>query len=99
MYKVIFLLEAVIDIESADRWYEDKQTNLGSRFKDNTLAAIEKLQSDKIVYKSLYRGLSRIFVKRFPYIVYFRKEKERKEIIVFGVLHMKQSKSNLDKRI
>ena len=99
MYRIIFLLEAVVDIESADRWYEDKQTNLGNRFKENTLAAIDKLQSDKIVYKSLYRGLSRVFVKRFPYIVYFKKEKERKEIIVFGVLHMKQSKSNLDKRI
>ena len=99
MYRIIFLLEAIDDIEGASRWYADKQEGLDSKFKDNILSAIERLQSDKVVYKSIYRGLSRIFVKRFPYTVYFKKKKENKEIIIFGVLHMKQSRLNLDKRI
>jgi toxin ParE1/3/4 len=99
MFRVIFLLEAIDDIESGGTWYFDKQAGLDSKFKDSILATIEKLQSDKIIYSSSYRGLSRVIVKRFPYAVYFRKDMERKEIIIFGILHMKQSRTNLDKRI
>lgn len=99
MYRIILLLPAVHDMETTDRWYEEKQADLGSHFKNNTLAAIEKIKSDKIGYTQLYNGLSRVFVKRFPYVVYFKKDTKRMEIIVFGVLHVKQSKSLLDKRI
>jgi ParE-like toxin of type II ParDE toxin-antitoxin system len=99
MYKIIIMPDAIGDIANADKWYEDKQVGLGSSFKENTFAAVEKLQSDKIVYKSLHRGLCRVFVNRFPYVVYFKKVKERKEIMVFGVLHMKQQRSLLDKRV
>jgi plasmid stabilization system protein ParE len=99
MYKIIFLIEAIEDIENAGNWYEQKQYGLKKRFTDHILAAIEKIQSDKIIYVPAYRGLSRVIVKRFPYIIYFRKNMVGKQITVFGVLHVRQSKTHLDDRV
>jgi plasmid stabilization system protein ParE len=99
MYRIIFLAGALHEIESARNWYGQQQPGVEEKFTENIFAAIEKLQSDKIIYGSIYRGLSRVFVKRFPYIVYFRKNTEHNVIIIFGVLHIKQSRSRLDKRV
>ncbi len=69
MYEVIFLSVVVREIEHAAIWYSDQEHNLGEKFKRNIFAAIEKLQSDKVIHGPAYNDLSRIFVKRFPQYV------------------------------
>ena len=99
MYTIIFLTDAIIDIENAAEWYAERKEGLGDSFKEYTLAAIEKLRSGNITYKIVHRGLSRVIVKRFPYLIYFKKNPQQKQIIIAAVLHMRQSKSNLKNRI
>lgn len=98
MYRITFLDEAVTEIEHAANWYNERQEGLGDNFIDNVLASLDKLQSDRLILSPVYRGLSRTFIKRFPYILYFKKDIPSKLITVFGVLHAKQSKSHLNKR-
>ena len=98
MYRIIFLVEAIDEIEQAGKWYAAQQPDLDKRFTETILVTIERLQSDKIIYGAVYRGLSRVLVKRFPYIIYFKKDIGSNLIIIYGILHIKQSRSQLDKR-
>ena len=99
MYEVIFLTAAIHEIEQTAIWYSEQQYDLGEKFKKNVLAAIDKLQSDKLILGSVYKDLSRVFVKVIPYTIFFRKDIVRKQIIIGGVLHSKQNRTILDKRI
>ena len=99
MYKTTFLDEASEDVKNACKWYSGQQDNLDEKFIKQLSFAIETLQSDKIIHGAVYLGLGRIFVKRFPYVIYFRKDLIKKQIIVFGVIHAKQSKDVLHKRL
>jgi len=74
MYKIKFTEGAAKEIENAGLWYSEKQYGLDRRFNKSISSAIEKLQSDKVVYGPVYRGLSRVFVKNFPYQIYFKKD-------------------------
>lgn len=98
MAEIILLTEALIDIENAAEWYAQKQAGLGIEYKEAVFTAIDKLQSDVIKHKAVYRGLNKVIVKRFPYLVYFKAAPGNKQITVYAVLHMKQSKSVLNKR-
>jgi uncharacterized protein Yka (UPF0111/DUF47 family) len=95
MYQVSFLPEAVDDIECAAAWYGKQQESLSDDFVNEVIRSIEQIESDIIVYKKVYRQLQRVRTKRYPYAIYFRKEITKKTIVVIGVLHMKQSKSQL----
>ncbi len=99
MYEVIFLTAAIREIEHAATWYSEQQEDLGQKFKENIFAEIDKLQSDNLIHGPVYKHLSRVFAKRFPYSIFFRKDRMRKLIIISGVLHSKQNSSILDKRI
>ena len=99
MYEVIFLTAAIREIENAANWYSEHQDHLGEKFKKNVLAAIDTLQSDKLIHGSVYKDLSGIFVKRFPYAIFFRKDTVSKQIVISAALHSKQDRSTLDKRI
>ena len=99
MYRVVFLEEALAEIQSASIWYAEQQMGLDERFARNISDAIEKLRSDTITYKPIYRKLNRILVKRFPYAIYFKKDMENRQITILGVLHSRQHRSQLLKRI
>lgn len=99
MYRVIFLEDAINEIEYAADWYRKQQYGLDNQFKDNVLNSINKLQSDTLVHGISYRGTSHVTVRKFPYAIYFRKDIDLKIITIFGVLHIKQNKAKLDKRL
>jgi len=98
MSEIVFLTDALTDVENAAEWYTEKQAGLGIEYKEAVFTTIEKLRSVTIKHKVTHRGLCRIIVKRFPYLVYFKPMPRNKQIIVYAVLHMKQSKSILSKR-
>lgn len=99
MYRIVILPEAKRDILKATKWYEDQSESLGGKFERKTIDYIDKLQSDFVQYAQVYKGLSRVFMKGFPYQIYFRKDEGLKIIIIHAILHNKQSRTILNKRI
>lgn len=99
MYRILILPDARRDILKASEWYENQSESLGGKFERKTIDHIDKLQSDFIEYGAVYKGLSRVFIKDFPYQIYFRKDEDLKIIIIHAVLHSKQSRTILKKRI
>jgi toxin ParE1/3/4 len=98
MYAVTFLAEAIKDAEIAAKWYAEIKEGLDKSFIDQLLLSVEKLRSGKVIYGPVHSGLSRIFLKRFPYVVYFKMDIQNHQIVIFGVLHRKQSNTAIDKR-
>lgn len=100
MYRIVVLSKANQDILNAEAWYNEQGgAVVGLKFKQQLLGTVEKLQNELIEHAIAYRGLSRSFVKNFPYTLYFVKHNDIKLIIIYAVLHNKQNKSALSKRI
>lgn len=98
MYRIVFLPKANQDILYAANWYSSEgSATVSTRFKKSVLLEVEKLKSDLVEHGIVYSGLSRVFVKHFPYTIYFVKDSNKKRIVVYAVLHNKQSRSALGK--
>lgn len=95
---LVVLPSAKKDIRSAVDWYEYKQIGLGLRFKMEVINAIDSLDNPLKQYKPSFLNLSRIFVKNFPYIIYFKKDVKRQRIVVLAVLHDKLDRNVILKR-
>lgn len=87
------------DIKKAIEWYDHKQPGLGKKFIEEVAKAIDTLQDIHQDFGSIYMGLSRVFVKKFPYVVYFRKDQGRNRIVIYALLHEKQNREILKHRV
>ncbi len=100
MYSIVILPKANQDILNAINWYsQEAGITISVKFKKSILLTVEKLQNDFVTYAATYRSLSRIFIKHFPYTIYFMKYFDKKLIVIYAVLHNKQSTSTLAKRV
>ncbi len=95
MPSIVFLPPAKSDIQSAIHWYEKQKTGLDKRFKKYLINAIDSLSDPIKGYGPVYMNLSRIPVRKFPYVIYFKIDLLRKKIVIYAVLHKKQSRENV----
>jgi len=98
MYQIAILKAAEQDIQSAIKWYEQQNISLGEKFRESLFLQIDSLKKNFIEYGPVFRGFSRILLKRYPYVVYFKKDHEERTIKIFAVLNKKQDRSNLQNR-
>ena len=99
LVSLVVLPFAKSDIQHAFEWYESKQFDLGKKFKVQVVKSIDTLLDSRRDFGSIYMGLSRVFVKKFPYVVYFRKDPKRNRLVIYAVLHEKQNREILKQRI
>ena len=84
-WRLVIRPRAETDLREALDWYESKRTGLGAEFLAEIESAIQALVHDPDRYTIYYRGFRRVFVRRFPYKLFYRLEGDR--IIVFRILH------------
>lgn len=94
----VILPSAKSDIQSAFGGYESQQTGLGRKFRDQMIKAIDSLLDTRKDYGPVYMSLCRVFVKRFPYVIYFKTDSPRHRVIVYAVLHEKQNRDEILKK-
>ena len=98
MYKILIFLKAKKDIAESIKWYKNRAGEYTSdRFKISVFETIDNLKNDSVENAKILIGLNRVFVKKFPFIIYYLKE--NKSIIIFGVLHNKRSKAIIEGRL
>ena len=66
-------------------WYESQLEDLGSRFVIELDKALQKAHENPLHYQTVYRGIRRVLLQRFPYAAFFVAEPER--VVVLAVLH------------
>ena len=99
MYRIVLLPLAGKDIRMAMKWYEDKSYELGQKFREEVFLQIDKLKNDFIERSSVFEGLSCVFLKRFPYVIYYQKNPVSGVITVFAILNQKQDRNILRTRV
>jgi plasmid stabilization system protein ParE len=83
--RILFHLEAESDVIQAFRWYEEKMSGLGARFRLSLDAALAAIQAHPEAYPVVHKQVRRALLRRFPYGVFFLVIGE--DILVLAVSH------------
>ena len=86
-YRLEIRPEVFADIEKAERWYDEREPNLGADFVRETILAIETLSNNPLGYRVRHkrRNVRWKLMNKFPYRVVFRVREDL--ITVIGVIH------------
>lgn len=84
-YVLRFLPEVEDDAVAGYAWYEEKAQGLGDEFLSMFYACAGEISGNPLISPKVYREFRRRLLRRFPYAIYFRIE--RNEIIAFGLFH------------
>ncbi|MCB8994970.1 MAG: type II toxin-antitoxin system RelE/ParE family toxin [Bacteroidales bacterium] len=97
IYEVLFRKEALQDILEAIAWYEKNLVGLGDEFLIAVENEIHLIEQNPYLFEDKYKGIRKVITNRFPYIIYYRIESEKK-VLIFAVLHMSRNPKILEKR-
>jgi plasmid stabilization system protein ParE len=76
---------AAADIEEAFLWYEKQRSRLGTDFRLELTATLERIANDPELCQVIYRNTRRALLRRFPYGVFYRVHSDA--IVVVAVMH------------
>jgi plasmid stabilization system protein ParE len=84
---IVLRPEAGADLEDAQSWYEAQRPGLGDEFLAEVDALFRRIEARPLQFPKHFGELRRGLLRRFPFSVYFLKERRR--IVVIGVLHQR----------
>jgi toxin ParE1/3/4 len=90
IYSLKLQAEAIIDLQEAFEWYENKSFGLGFEFIEEVQSAYEKICNHPQHYSAVNNRYRKLKINRFPYLIIF--EIENANVIVVSVLHTSKSK-------
>lgn len=86
------------DLREAKNWYNDQREDLGEEFKFEVSKEIKYISEFPDHYQQKYKELRQSLVKRFSYAIFYLVEKEKKQVVIFGVLHTSRTPETISKR-
>jgi plasmid stabilization system protein ParE len=84
--------EAHQEIAIVKQWYDEQQLGLGEDFVSTVKLHIDSLKSGIVEYKFVFDDVGRSLVKRFPYVVYYKRIETTKTVKIMAVLHERQER-------
>ena len=90
-YKVYFLDEAENDLDESYVWYEIQKINLGDEFIININQSVNNISENPFHCEEVYKNIRKKIVSKFPFLIYYYIEQEKKEIKIIAVLHAKRN--------
>ena len=97
-YKVSITPLTFLEIDEAIFWYEKQLPKLGQRFLIELNKRINKIQEKPENYLLIYPPVRRTILKKFPYKLYYI-VKDKSEIVIIALLHVKRSNRYISQRI
>ena len=85
MKPIIVRPAAAAEMEEAFRWYEGQRPGLGEEFREAFRDALNTIAAHPDLYQVVHRRTRRVFLKRFPYGVYYREYPQ--VIVVVACMH------------
>ena len=77
--------EAIIDIQDAFQWYEEKREGLGFEFINEVENGYEEICKHPKYYTAINEYFRRFKMHKFPYIIIY--EIEKNDVIITAVRH------------
>ena len=86
-YTIVFLVRAQHELLDAWEWYENKQTGLGDRFKDQLMNRIHSIAQHPERYPIRIATYREVRIKVFPYLVIYRIDKDTNTVVISSIFH------------
>jgi plasmid stabilization system protein ParE len=86
-YKVKISDDALLDIQEAASWYEERLPGLGERFKKAAKLQIKSLKSNAHGYSIRYSEVHCVVIKKFPFLIHFIIDEKDQIIEIFAIFH------------
>jgi plasmid stabilization system protein ParE len=80
-YALVVRPEAEQDLADARDWYDGQREGLGIEFLNAVDEAFDRIRETPELYAAEYRGVRRVALNRFPYVVYHRISGQTVEVI------------------
>ena len=87
-YELVLQSEAIIDIQKAFEWYENRAAGLGYEFIGEIEEGFERLSKNPQHYSAINQKYRKHRINRFPYLIVF--EIEEKKVVINSVRHISQ---------
>lgn len=81
--------EVVDDLAQAADWYRRQRPELDKEFLDAAYAGIDVIAARPASFPVVHKDVQRALLKRFPYAIYFRTDREA--VIILVVVHTARS--------
>ncbi len=90
MLPIEFLDAAEVEASDAIDWYEERETGLGTSFRESLEAAISAIQENPLAFPITFGSIvRRAQTKRFPYSIFFALQQDK--ILIYSVFHTSQN--------
>lgn len=90
-YKIKITPLAKAHITKAKSWYEGQSVGLGELFSQEVKEYIDTLTDERVDHKVVLKSIRRMLLYKFPYVIYYKRYEEEKQITIMSVLHIKQN--------
>lgn len=95
-YTLTLRQEAELDIEEHFEYYNEIREGLGHDFLLCVEEALDKVQRAPLIYREIYQGLRRVYIRRFPYRIFFIVQGQ--QIVVMAVFHARKNPTSWNVR-
>ncbi|MCC6125329.1 MAG: type II toxin-antitoxin system RelE/ParE family toxin [Pirellulales bacterium] len=85
MRKVVFDPEAKAEFKAATRWYQSRQSGLGTEFREEVHFAIERMRLSPEAFACLENEVRCVTTHRFPYQILYKIYPDF--IFIYAVMH------------
>lgn len=85
---VVFGRAAQREFLEARAWYDERRVGLGAEFQESVEAALQRIMQEPFAQPPIYREVRRVFIRRFPYGVFYVVEADR--LVVLAVFHARR---------
>ncbi len=96
LYKIIVLEHAIIELEDACKYYNDKVNGLGFELEVEVFAVFELIKVNPLLFPIKFASIHEAVLSRFPFVITY--EIKEKQINVLAIFHSKQNPSKKFKR-
>ena len=94
--KLILIEQAVVELEDACLFYNNKVAGLGFEFEEEVIILLELIKENPLLFPIKFAHIREAVVRRFPFVINY--EILGKQIIVSAVFHAKQNPKKKIKR-
>ena len=86
-FKIHLEPEAIEDIRENRKWYNEQQKGLGMLFYNSVISQIDKIEYNPLAYPIRYENVITVSLDKFPYLIHYYIDIQRKKIVILGILH------------
>jgi hypothetical protein len=97
-YKIVVHPTASLDIIESIEWYNKAQPGLGIKFYKQVQAIFKLIRKNPSAFAIRYKNSHAAIVKKFPFMVHYFIDNEKKTIVITSVLHTSRDPKMWDER-